>query len=270
MDQSVSKSVASKITKQDFIELVSQCSRTSVLDCENLYEQYKIHLSNHNSIELKPCKTAELQKKWYDSLEDPDFTVYEDPYYICDIWLCWVKYSRRYLCDISKPTSLGTRSIQSYIGQPKVIFDLGCGFGYTTALLKELFPLSKVVGTNLETSFQYEMAKQMGQRYGFEVHSGLDEIHTADLVFASEYFEHFQSPLEHLHDVLKKRRPKFLIIANGFNGLAIGHFNTYYHLGKPYCASDMGRMFNKQVSAYGYKKLKTKLWNNRPAIWVHQ
>ena len=77
-----------------------------------------------------------------------DFSVYDDTYYVCELWLCWIRYSRRYLRDISKNTSLFSRSIVSDIRANSVL-DLGCGFGYTTAALKEFFPHATVTGTEL-------------------------------------------------------------------------------------------------------------------------
>ena len=48
-----------------------------------------------------------------------------------------------------------------------------------------------------------------------------------DLIFASEYFEHFYEPIAHLKDILDNCNPKFLVCANGFTGDAIGHFDFY-------------------------------------------
>src|SRR5437868_282209 len=41
----------------------------------------------------------ELEVRWYESLAEgkPDYSVYNDPAYVCDIWACWAVYSRKYL-----------------------------------------------------------------------------------------------------------------------------------------------------------------------------
>ena len=43
--------------------------------------------------------TRKLEKRWYDSLkmQAPDFSIYDDDYYLMDLWACWVIYSREYL-----------------------------------------------------------------------------------------------------------------------------------------------------------------------------
>jgi hypothetical protein len=62
-------------------------------------------------------------------------------------------------------------------------------------------------------------------------------------------------------------KPKFLVIANGFNGRSIGHFHFYFHEGKRYPAREMSKMFWTFLRAQGYRRLATKIWNDRPSIW---
>ena len=89
----------------------------------------------------------------------------------------------------------------------------------------------------------------------------------ADLIFASEYFEHFEKPIEHLSDVLRNIDPRYMLIANTFNGKAVGHFNSYVHHNKKYDGKTISKMFNDTLRQHGYEKIETNCWNNRPNYW---
>ena len=67
--------------------------------------------------------------------------------------------------------------------KPKTVLDLGCGFGYTTAALKEIYPRAEVIGTNLRGTSQYKVSSAIGKQRNFSVK---DSIPKADLIFASE------------------------------------------------------------------------------------
>jgi SAM-dependent methyltransferase len=213
----------------------------------------------------------ELMNTWYKSLSSgsPDYSVYDTEYYLAELWACWVIYSRKYLLSIQSPKSMGGISILRHIGKPDGVLDLGCGFGYTTAALKELFSVSDVIGTNLDNTTQMRMARMFGDKYNFAMVSDLANIHQShiDLVFASEYFEHIPMPIAHLHEVLDLS-PRCLLIANTFTAKSIGHFD-YYRIGNSYYdGRKTSRIFNDQLRRRGYKKMETNLWNSRPAYWV--
>ena len=90
------------------------------------------------------------------------------------------------------------------------------------------------------------------------------------MFFASEYFEHFDRPIEHLIDVIEQGSPTYMLIANTFNGRAIGHFNQYKDGTEVYDGKQMGRLFAKTLRKYGYKTVNTACWNNRPAFWQRE
>ena len=144
--------------------------------------------------------------------------------------------------------------------------DLGCGFGYTSAGLSEIFPETSVVGTNLPNLIQTKVARRVGNRFGFKIARSYKGFQ-ADLVFASEYFEHFPRPVERLIDVIEKVQPTYWLVANSFGTEAIGHFKNYIHEDTTYDGRQISRLFNKTLRDYGYEKIKTKCWNNRPAYW---
>lgn len=266
------ESVFQKYKQQDFLELLDSCSNYISIDSNKAYQAIKELVASHKNKDFSLGKNniiKKLETRWYKSLPDnPDYAVYNDPYYICDIWACWVMYSRKSLLALKNSKSMVDKSVVDYFNSINTVIDLGCGFGYTTAGLKELFINADVYGTNLKESYQYKVAQSYGRQYGFKVISHCIATNKKiDLVFASEYFEHFYTPIEHLHSVVVKCAPRYMVIANGFNGVAIGHFNTYPHLNKLYTAKTMSRLFNKALGMLGYKKLKTKIWNGRPAIW---
>ena len=266
------ESVFSKIKKEDFYELVSRCEKYINIDVDKAYRAAKEHIDSHKTNNNRVSNDYNivklLENKWYNSLNSsPDYSVYNDPYYICDIWVCWVLYSRKSLLSINSDKSLITTSVLDYIGSTKTVVDVGCGFGYTTACLKELFNNADVYGTNLKESYQFNIAQEFGKKHNFKVLDNAKRLKNVDVVFASEYFEHIINPIEHAYEIIQSCKPRFMIIANGFNGIAIGHFHKYIHQGKEYGAYDMSRMFGKAMRMMGYKKLKTKIWNSRPNVW---
>lgn len=223
-----------------------------------------------------PGELNVILERWYSSLftGTPDYSVYGEDEYIAELWACWKVYSKQHLRNIQKSTSMITHSISDNHKDNNVIVDLGCGFAYTTAAITQIFPNAKVYGTNLEGTLQMAVAKTMATDYNFTMKGDPSEIGSqADLAFASEYFEHFDRPLDHLDYVVETINPKSLLIANAFGPIAIGHFREYeismnsiigYEKVE---AKKAGKLFNERMVHHGYVKVKTKLWNNRPAYW---
>jgi hypothetical protein len=226
-----------------------------------------------------PDSLDNLLEKWNSSLnsKNPDYSVYGEDVYIAELWACWKVYSKIHLSNIQKSKSLITRSITDNHKNDKCIVDLGCGFAYTTATIKQIFPNADVFGTNLDNTLQMSVAKTMAKDYNFTMLSDSSELNSeADLVFASEYFEHFERPIDHLDYIVDKINPKAMLIANAFGPVAIGHFKVYEVktnelFGYEWIdAKSTGKLFNKRMRELGYKKVITKLWNNRPAYWVRE
>jgi 2-polyprenyl-3-methyl-5-hydroxy-6-metoxy-1,4-benzoquinol methylase len=224
-----------------------------------------------------PGELNKILEKWYNSLSTgtPDYSVYGESEYIAELWACWKVYSKQHLRNIQKSTSLVTRSISSSHQSDTTIVDLGCGFAYTTAAITQIFPNARVYGTNLDGTLQMTVAKTMAADYNFTMSGDPSEIEThADLAFASEYFEHFERPIDHLDYVVETINPKAMLIANAFGPIAIGHFREYeifinHIVGyEKIEAKRAGKLFNDRMAHHGYVKVKTKLWNNRPAYWA--
>lgn len=260
-----------KISPTDLSEYLQLCTRFADIDPNVALAEIRAAIRQHDK---KPFRVDDmknmlrLQTTWNASLKKqfPAYSVYSDPYYFCEAWLCWVKYSRRYLKDISSPKSLNGKSVISSMRSIKSILDLGCGAGYTTASLKEFFPRSSVYGTNVPDSSQFMMSSFLGKRHDFKIVKSHKKV-KADLVFASEYFEHFPDPVNHLIDVIETTNFKFILFANTFSSPAIGHFADYDVDDRKMTGREVGRAFRQTLRDYGYVKVETVLWNDRPSFW---
>lgn len=198
-----------------------------------------------------------LEDAWYASLKagKPDYSIYASEHFLTEAWACWVVYSRKYIRAMQK----------LHLENVNRVVDLGCGIGYSTAALKSMFYKASVVGTQVKGP-QFQVAEAIGRLYTFLVVENV--VDRADLIFASEYFEHFQRPVEHLEDVLAETEdPRYLVIANSFGSTSIGHFNVYLHENKSYMNYQIGRVFNDVLRARGYEQVVTPFWNNRPNVW---
>jgi SAM-dependent methyltransferase len=217
---------------------------------------------------LRPFQ--ELEARWYESLEagTPDYSVYDDAYFISDIWACWVHYSRKYLTAIKSPKSLADKSIVDDMRDVAVVADLGCGFGYTTAALKELFPSATVFGTNFGGGRQWRLASMFGEQYGFSMFPSVEEFgKPVDLIFASEYFEHIEDAISHVASIVESASPRYMVTANAFGTTSVGHF-IKYRCGGGYCdGKTASRLFNEAMGSFGYENIETNCWNGRPAYW---
>lgn len=268
-------SFINKISDNDLLELINLYAKVIDINKERFYQLAKKaekYYKNPKDIRNEIRFLQDLEKRWYKSLEkgDPDYSVYDEKYYVADLWACWKIYSRQYLKVCAKQDSNIGKSVIDTIGTINTVVDLGCGLSYSTAALKELFPNSSVFGTNLQTSPQFIFNKLLANKYNYAIIENVDEINIdIDLIFASEYFEHFEYPIDHLETILNKN-PKHLIIANAFGSISIGHFNFYYHKNKRIENKKMGRYFNNYLRSRGFEQQETKFWNNRPTYWVYK
>ncbi|MDA1277472.1 MAG: hypothetical protein O2960_26015 [Verrucomicrobia bacterium] len=209
--------------------------------------------------------TIELERRWYDSIEkgEPDFSVYDEPVMLSETWACWRLYSRKYLALFSKQLKDGSR-LYDRILKMGAICDLGCGPGITTLAMREMFPSLCITGTQLATSMQFKLAKHLAAENSFEI---AEAPTCAGFVFASEYFEHFENPVEHLREVLSATECRLILFANAFGAKAVGHFNVYKDGERTMSAKETSRAFNLQLRASGFQRVETGFWNNRPSVF---
>jgi len=215
-----------------------------------------------------------LTEKWYEYLEQDDiqkaYSVYDDEYYFTDMWNCFKIYSRQYLRDMYRKSKTTDKAINDYIQNVNTVVDTGCGVGFTTSILKEMFPNASVYGTNLKNTKQWMFCERKALKHNFNLIEDISQVpeKEVDLFFSSEYFEHIHNPIEHVKHLVEVKNPKYFIIANAFNTNSIGHFVTYKHGNEFIDQSVINRMFNKQLRHMGYVKIKTGLFNDRPNFWV--
>jgi 2-polyprenyl-3-methyl-5-hydroxy-6-metoxy-1,4-benzoquinol methylase len=247
---------------QFFLELLKT---TQVSNSEKLVQSANNVLSKGSDVLIEQIKSA-----WYASVKNkqPNYNLYNIDEYLVEVWICYEMYSKKYLKEIKKPNSLPPYGIYEENKNAKLIVDLGNGIGTTSVALKQMFPDSVVIGTNVLLSTQYKMAKILSELYDFQMVNDVNKIkQQPDLVFASEYFEHFEDPVAHLLHIVKSVKPKRWLIASTFNGVAIGHFTSYLYNGEEVNGVKISRLFNNALRDLGYKKIQTKLWNNRPSYW---
>jgi SAM-dependent methyltransferase len=220
--------------------------------------ELKIHIDNGydvvtgvdlSQINLKHLHV--LRDKWY---EDFDTSVYAHEHYAKELWDCWHYYSRPYLKEVLKS------EIFSEIADVASVLDVGCGLGLTTVALQEMFPEAVVYGTNIIGTDQYAFAENIAENIVPDIRAIPNGI---DLLVAFEYFEHFEDPIRHMVDIIALHDPQYMLIANSFNTVSIGHYEKYGQ----YDQSKISRKFNDFLRSRGYKKAKTSLWNNKPAFW---
>ena len=255
------------ITFTRFIELVRDVGVLNVDEISHIARASVDYLRGSKDKREKLACLRELETYWYKRLAEgePDYRVYDSPLYLAEAWSCWVVYSRAYLRAMTSPNLYPPTGFLDQIGPVDTIADLGCGIGLTTAALSEMFPTARVIGTNIPESLQAKIAGRLACEYGFRIEA--EASRPADLVFASEYFEHFPTPIAHLEDVLNTTQPRYLIVANTFTSRSTGHFDLYCVDGKSIDGRKTSRAFSATMTRRGYRKLETRFWNNRPTIW---
>jgi SAM-dependent methyltransferase len=278
-ENEMNKNMLEKIGLNDLKEFVNEWALFSDIDKKTAYDlahnSVRFYKNNKNAIKT----FQEVEDRWYKSLEEnkPDYSIYNDKYLLADIWACWAVYSRRYLKSINYEKSLTdatydisfeSKSIVQDMGHVSSVIDLGCGFGYTTATLKQFFHGAQVYGTNIEGTVQWNLAKHFGEKYGFRLTPNVQTLNKQiDLVFASEYFEHIENAVEHLVEVIDVCDPKMFVFANAFGTQCLGHFINHKHGNQSISAKDTSKLFNITLKEKGYKKIKTRCWNQRPTYW---
>lgn len=218
-----------------------------------------------------PVLLYSLEKDWYEAMRRDNvipYHLYGDDRYIPDALSCYFIYSKKYIRQIADRRSYKSEALYDKIMAVKSIADLGAGFGLTSVQLRQTFPEAGLIATNLKDTLQFRIMRELSERYGFRIESQLSGVGPVDMVFASEYFEHFREPIDHLREVIAQCSPKILFCANTFTSDAVGHFDSYLINGTEYSGKDIGRIFSREMKELGYKKQDTNLWNNRPSLFM--
>ena len=155
------------------------------------------------------------------------------------------------------------RSVVDDIGAIRSVVDVGCGIGYSTLAIKEMFQKANVYGTNIEGTKQWDLCKKLG----IDLRADIKEIGKTDLVVAFEYFEHFEDPVQHLKQIVEILQPKYFLIASSFGTISIGHFVLQKYNNKKVASKGFGRIFNQELRKMGYKQQETNIYNRKPSYW---
>lgn len=204
--------------------------------------------------------TKELTAKWYKSLADnnPDYTIYDDDYFLYASLDCYKKYSSKYIKMLFK-NAISTNLIKAC----KNIVDMGNGLGYSTLLIKQLLNDENisVYGNNIINTLQYKYNAFLNNDMLI-----LDNQQIDCFIFF-DFMEHIENPIEYIENLINIHKPKLLIFANSFNTYCIGHFENYKDKNNVIEQKKISRLFNKAVRNKGYAKIECKFWNNRPMVF---
>lgn len=252
--------ILDQIHKDDFIRLVDLAQQFENVPKDFLIQQYE----TGNEV------LTQLQDLWVESLKkgSPDYSVYTNPAYLNESFVCWKQYARRYI-----------RLLQKYLTTPScvidkdkihTILDLGCGCAYSTVGLKAVFENACVVGTNLRGTLQFKIDEAVTDN--IDGCSMLNETDTltlpsVDMIFASEFFEHLTEPIDLLAALLDTYNPEYIVFANTFTRMSIGHFYSYAYDGHVYEGKEITRIFGTYLRKHGYVRVHTGFFNGRPQIY---
>lgn len=225
-----------------------------------IVEARKIHLSGGTD-----KSSQKLLDKWKES-DRTDYSVYGDRGYVVDAWLSWDVYSRQYIKKIeSKATE-----IKDLVPGIKTFVDLGAGMGYSTLALHKIFSELQMTATQIPETWQWKFCEKLFKGTDINLCTN-EELKSADAIFASEYFEHFDKPIEHLIELLEFK-PKLLLVKSTFQQPdAVGHFEYYYdENNKQILGKDMNRAFNAYLRNHGYEQNPIRFFNSAPTVFVRK
>ena len=247
-----------------FEEYCIIASRISGMTVEAIKEIVKYVEDKEFDDSVEVIMSSIYIKQWYDSIKESgvnaDYSLYSDQYYIAAGWLSYKKWSSKHVKVIADN--------KQQWGDVKTIIDFGCGIGYSTLDFAVAFPEARIIGTNLK-GIQLELCKEICKdmkNVEFFTDEQFAELPTCDIAFCSEYFEHFYEPTVHLREILLQTRPRYMMCANAFRPLAVGHFNKYLIEGKIEDHEVTKTMFNN-ILFDSYHPVEHNGFNNRPNIW---
>lgn len=259
-----------KKTRDDLREFLESYSKIIDFDVDKMYEAGERWLRTSKTEKTTPEYDA-LLKRWLDS-ERTDFSVYDDPYYILDSWTSWALYSSRALHLINKRAADKKEVyLLDFLSKTSAL-DLGAGHGYSTVAMSEILPNATITATQLEGTHQIEFARKLFEdKPRLAIQTEKDPYKKTDIVFASEYFEHFDRPIHHLDEVMVSD-PDYIVTGNTFTVPdAVGHFEKFYNRDDVEMnGREMSIHFAREVRKMGYNNKVIRFWNTSPCFWVHQ
>jgi hypothetical protein len=232
-------------------------------------ENFATHVFNLWKVDKQ--KTYQLVQRFSEKITESVPANYSSLDYLFESFVSYIRYSRMYLQRIyhfrNNMYCPDNRTILNEIfNKITHIVDLGCGCGYSTQGLQEIFPAANVIGTNLP-GYQTDFATTLGVKVVTNDNLLVGK-NSSVLTFASEYFEHFKEPITHLQEIIEKLHPKIMLVANSFSSHAIGHFDYYTIDKQQYSKDTVARLFSKEMRSLGYKFIEVGFYNRRPHIYL--
>lgn len=207
-------------------------------------------------VTIEECKQAELDQteQWYSSGQT-DFSVYahEKSLLACASYTIWQS-----LVHVERPTKyLRDHGFRVPV---KNVVDHGCGLGFSTLLLGQLYPRARVIGTNVP-GVQMEFNRFLLSKFSPRNVELIDERELDDLrldrvyLLCLEVFEHFKKPLVELRHLIELLRPVMFAESSSFAVRATGHFDEYDFDGDllPNTRLPSDR-FNTSIKSLGYER----------------
>lgn len=255
------ETIFNKIKKKDYLDILNVI-KTPI----NKNEMYNDYCKGHQG-------KINLYNEWEKSiaLNNPNYNLYNSVYYLDEAFVCWKTCSRKNIMILDQYIK-SNNEYSKELYEIKNILDLGCGIGFSTVALSEVFKNANIIGTQLKESVQFEVCEYLEEN-NKNVKFVSSEYNTKinkkfDLIFASEFFEHFDHPINLLEDLINSYSPKYIICANTFTQMSLGHFYEYYdENNNKYDGKKMSRYFNNKLREHSYEKIKTGFWNDRPRVW---
>ena len=238
-------------------------SRKDVLSL--IKEKYPEEINYDSVMEYINLKTYECPEhlKMYTKHD-----AYTNLFYLYSATVCYFYYSRAAIGVLFKN--------KEKLGKIDRILDLGAGNGLTSMKLSDVFNC-KVYYNQLD-GIQKEFAREMFIKYNsnctvlpedrsFERTNG-----KIDLVFASDFFEHLERPINYLENVIRNVNPKYIVTCNAFTAPHPDHIHPFY-FHKQYGGTiesiepkKISRRFNAKLRYSGYE-IYFKGWSGRPTVW---
>jgi len=253
---------------RQFIELFNENVRTLDADEATAKVNSLIKYYSYGSKDPeRPANPLEhLERQWIDALDkgEIDYSVYSDDDYYVEAYACWMVYTRNVMKGLSKHLHI--------FSDVKRILDLGNGIGRTTVGWKSLYPDAEVIATNFKDCEQWKISQALQKTCDFRLEENSLNLGEIDILFACEYFEHIEYPLEHLAEVIEANNPRYMIIANSFGTVGIGHFKEYkdsnFFVGTDIIDwKKISRRFNQLMRDKGYVKMEKQFFNMTPYMW---
>jgi len=140
-----------------------------------------------------------------------------------------------------------------YDSEYTTAIDLGAGVGLSTHYLREGLPNLSICYNNTEGRQADIAAKFLDGRKGFLLYDALDICQKTDVLFAFEFFEHFDEPTEAFRRLTNQTDAELVIMQNSFGAYGYGHPPKFQFCGDTVGAKYMKILFNHWLEETGWE-----------------